>query len=29
MAKCSSCGERIYAHVVARSPLAVEEPDGS
>jgi hypothetical protein len=27
MAKCSCCGERMYAHVVARSRLAVEEPD--
>jgi hypothetical protein len=27
LAKCSSCGERIFAHIVARSRLPVEEPD--
>jgi len=28
-AKCSSCGERIYAHIATRSRLAVEEPDAN
>jgi hypothetical protein len=24
MAKCAGCGERIYAHIVARSPLPID-----